>query len=364
MPRCFLVSLNRVSRWRRQAWTGLGEFARCTIRALSIPLFTLSPMAVFTTVSLEQLAGWITQFSLGQARSIKGISSGIENSNFFIGTDSGDYVLTLFEKLSAEQLPFYLCLMRHLAQRGVLVPEPIANRNGNIIHELNGKPASIVTKLEGDHQMAPQAQHCAAVGAMLAKMHLAARDFEIRQPNLRGLPWWRETAPLVLPHLPADAQQLLRDEMAFQEAFAAGDIYAQMLQHYEGPVHADLFRNNVMFDGDRLTGFFDFYFAGCDTWLFDLAVTVNDWCIDVDSGELQADRLRAMLDTYHGVRPFGAVETQAWQAMLRAAALRFWLSRLYDFYMPRDAEMLTPHDPVHFERILRLRVANPTPALY
>jgi homoserine kinase type II len=321
-------------------------------------------MAVFTTVSLEQLSGWIAQFSLGQARAIKGISSGIENSNFFITTDTGEYVLTLFENLSAEQLPFYLYLMRHLAQRGVLVPEPIANRNGDIIHALNGKPASVVTKLEGEHQMAPQPQHCAAVGAMLAKMHLAAQDFEIRQPNLRGLPWWRETAPIVLPHLPAAAQQLLRDEMVFQETFAAGDVYAELLENTEGPVHADLFRNNVMFDGDRLTGFFDFYFAGCDTWLFDLAVTVNDWCIDVDSGRLDLPRVRAMLDAYHAARPFTAAETQAWQAMLRAAALRFWLSRLYDFYLPRDAEMLTPHDPDHFERILRLRITNPAPALY
>jgi homoserine kinase type II len=321
-------------------------------------------MAVFTRVSLEQLSGWIAQFSLGQARAIKGISSGIENSNFFITTDSGEYVLTLFEKLTAEQLPFYLHLMRHLARRGVLVPEPIANRDGAIIHSLNGKPASIVTKLEGGHQMAPQPLHCAAVGTMLARMHLAARDFEIRQPNMRGLSWWRENAPTVLPHLPPASQELLRNEMAFQEAFAAGDIYAQLLRDHAGPIHADLFRNNVMFDGDRLTGFFDFYFAGCDTWLFDLAVTVNDWCIDADSGELDAARVRAMLDAYHAERPFGAAETQAWQAMLRAAALRFWLSRLYDFYLPRDAEMLTPHDPAHFERILRLRATQPTPALY
>jgi homoserine kinase type II len=321
-------------------------------------------MAVFTSVSLEQLSGWITQFALGQARSIKGISSGIENSNFFIDTDSGEFVLTLFENLRAEELPFYLHLMRHLAQRGVLAPEPIANRNGEILHTLNGKPASIVTKLEGAHQMAPQPHHCAEVGAMLAKMHLTARDFELSQPNLRGLPWWRETAPVVMPYLPEAAQRLLQDEMTFQETFAAGDHYAELLRNYMGPVHADLFRNNVMFDGDRLTGFFDFYFAGCDTWLFDLAVTVNDWCIDVDSGELQLPRVRAMVDAYHAVRPFSTTETQAWQAMLRAAALRFWLSRLYDFYLPRDAEMLTPHDPVHFERILRLRVATPPPALY
>lgn len=321
-------------------------------------------MAVFTSLSLEQLSGWINQFALGQARSIRGISSGIENSNFFIVTDIGEYVLTLFEKLSVEELPFYLHLMRHLSQRGVLVPEPIANHAGEILHELNGKPASIVTKLEGAHQMSPQAVHCAAVGAMLAKMHLAARDFELGQPNLRALPWWRETTPIVLPHLRADAQCLLLDEMAYQETFAAGDLYTELLKHHCGPVHADLFRNNVMFDGDRLTGFLDFYFAGCDTWLFDLAVTVNDWCIDVESGQLRTERVRAMLDAYHAVRPCSTAETWAWQPMLRAAALRFWLSRLNDFYLPRDAEMLTPHDPVHFERILRLRAAELPPALY
>ncbi|MFC5476239.1 homoserine kinase [Paraherbaspirillum soli] len=318
-------------------------------------------MAVFTPVSLDDLTRWIPTFSLGKALAIKGISSGIENSNFFITTERGEYVLTIFEKLSFEQLPFYLELMRHLAQHGVLVPEPIPNQEGAIINPLHGKPAAIVTKLDGEWQPAPAPIHCAAVGAMLAKMHVAAQDFPIRQPNLRGLSWWRETTPVVLPYLPQDGQALLRTELAFQENFASSDTYRQ-LQH--GPVHADLFRNNVMFDGDRLTGFFDFYFAGCDTWLFDLAVTVNDWCIDLDSGVLDMPRVRAMLDAYHAVRPFSAAEQIAWQPMLRASALRFWLSRLYDFYLPRAAEILTPHDPTHFERILRQRVAHPAPALY
>lgn len=318
-------------------------------------------MAVFTPVTLDDLIQWIPPFSLGKALAIKGISSGIENSNFFINTERGEYVLTVFEKLSFEQLPFYLELMRHLAQRDVLVPEPIANQQGQILNALHGKPAAIVTKLEGDCQLAPAAVHCAEVGAMLAKMHLAAQDFPIRQSNLRALPWWRETTSVVLPYLPENGQQLLRSEMAFQESFATSDTYRQLPN---GPVHADLFRNNVMFDRDRLTGFFDFYFAGCDTWLFDLAVTVNDWCIDLANGQLDNVRVRAMLDAYHAVRPFSAAEQDAWQAMLRAGALRFWLSRLYDFYLPRAAEMLTPHDPTHFERILRQRVAHPAPALY
>ena len=317
-------------------------------------------MAVFTPVSLDDLSGWISQFSLGKALAVKGISSGIENSNFFLTTESGEYVLTLFEKLSFEQLPFYLELMRHLAQRDVLVPAPIPNKNGSIINALNGKPAAIVTKLEGVYQPKPQPVHCAEVGAMLAKMHLAAQDFGIRQPNLRGLPWWRETAPVVLPYLHEETQNLLRAEMQFQEDFAASDIYAQLPN---GPVHADLFRDNAMFVGTRLTGFFDFYFAGCDTWLFDLAVTVNDWCIDLATGELDLPRVQAILNAYHAVRPFTPAEQQAWDATLRAAALRFWLSRLYDFYLPRAAEMLTPHDPTHFERILRLRIARANPPL-
>lgn len=317
-------------------------------------------MAVFTSVNLDALRRWIVQFPLGDALAIKGISSGIENSNFFITTERGEYVLTLFEKLDFEQLPFYLNLMRHLAERNVLVPAPVANREGEILHELNGKPACIVTKLEGTCQLAPRPNHCAAVGTMLARMHLAARDFPIHQPNLRGLPWWQETTPVVLPYLAADKQALLQSELAFQEDFSASEVYAQLP---DGPVHADLFRNNVMFDGDRLTGFFDFYFAGWDTWLFDLAVTVNDWCIDLETGALDEARVTAMVKAYAEVRPFIDAERDGWQASLRAAAFRFWISRLYDFYLPRDAEMLTPHDPSHFERILRRRIEHRPNAL-
>jgi homoserine kinase type II len=317
-------------------------------------------MAVFTAVSLDDLTNWIEQFPLGKAIAIKGIASGIENSNFFITTERGEYVLTIFENLSFEQLPFYLQLMRHLAERGVLVPAPVATAQGELVVALHGKPAAIVSKLDGSSQMAPRPPHCAAVGAMVARMHLAARDFPLSQPNLRGLDWWTATAPQVLPFLTPERAALLSTEIAFQQAFAAGQHYQRLER---GPVHADLFRNNVMFDGERLTGFFDFYFAGCDTWLFDLAVTVNDWCIDLATGALDQARVGAMLDAYHAVRPFSAAEQASWQAMLRAAALRFWLSRLYDFHLPREAEMLTPHDPGHFERILRERIATPAPGL-
>lgn len=317
-------------------------------------------MAVFTPVSLDELAPWAAQFPIGRVHALTGIASGIENTNFFLSADSGEYVLTIFERLRFEQLPFYLNLMRHLAERGVLVPAPIASNSGDILHTLHGKPASIVSRLHGHWQASPQPVHCAEVGVMLAKMHLAAQDYPLYQPNLRGLAWWNETTPIVLPFLSADNQELLRAEMHFQQALAASDLYHALPR---GPIHADLFRNNVMFDGDRLTGFFDFYFAGCDTWLFDVAVTVNDWCIDLTSGQTDPARVRAMLDAYQAQRAFTADEKQAWPAMLRGAALRFWLSRLADFYLPREAELLTPHDPAHFERILRHRIEHAVEAL-
>ncbi|NMM27089.1 MAG: homoserine kinase [Glaciimonas sp.] len=318
-------------------------------------------MAVFTPVTLDDLSDWIKQFPLGRALAIEGISSGIENSNFFLTTETGEFVLTIFEQLSFEQLPFYLKLMRHLGQHGVPVPEPISNQQGEIIHRLHDKPASIVTKLAGKCQLAPQAAHCAEVGRNMAKMHLAAQNFPLMQPNLRGLDWWNATTPAVLPFLSDDNAHLLRAEMHFQAAFAASGAYLE-LPH--GAIHADLFRNNAMFVDDILTGIFDFYFAGCDHWLFDVAVTVNDWCIDLETGVLNTARVRALLAAYHTVRPFTAAEQLAWQPMLRAGALRFWLSRLYDTHLPRAAAMLTPHDPTHFERILRLRIGNPAPPLY
>ncbi|MFM7657150.1 MAG: homoserine kinase [Burkholderiaceae bacterium] len=317
-------------------------------------------MAVFTPVTLDEVIPWAAKFPIGAVRSLQGISSGIENSNFFLFAERGDYVLTIFEKLGFEQLPFYLHLMRHLAERGVLVPAPVADAHGEILHSLHGKPAAIVSRLQGDWVASPQPRHCAEVGAMLARMHLAAQDYSRYQPNLRGLDWWRETTPTVLPYLSHDNQQLLSSEMQFQETFAASTIYPVLPS---GLIHADLFRNNVMFDGEQLSGFFDFYFAGCDHWLFDVAVTVNDWCIDLASGATDAARVRAMLDAYRAVRPFTSAESAAWPAMLRAAALRFWISRLFDFYLPREAEMLTPHDPTHFERILRHRIAHPVEGL-
>ena len=324
-------------------------------------------MAVFTPVTLEEVNFWLSEFyDLGHAFELKGISSGIENSNFFLSTEkdgiSHQYVLTIFERLTAEQLPFYLKLMKHLARQGIAVPAPAEDRTGQILQTLKGKPATIVEKLDGAPEMAPKATHCGQVGAMLARMHLAGQTFPIQQPNLRSISWWKETIPLILPHIDQEQQDLLLGELKEQEKFFASSNYAKLP---EGPSHCDLFRDNVLFkknpidQNPLLSGFFDFYFAGTDKWLFDLAVTVNDWCIDLATGELDQVRMDAMLDSYQSVRALNQAEKESWSLTLRAAALRFWVSRLWDFYLPRDAELLTPHDPRHFERILRLRRERP-----
>ncbi|MFT4242507.1 MAG: homoserine kinase [Acidovorax sp.] len=313
-------------------------------------------MAVFTEVSNSEAQDLLHRLQLGELIELRGIQGGIENTNYFLTSSQGEYVLTLFERLTAEQLPFYLHLMKHLAHGGIPVPDPQADANGDILLTVCGKPAAVVNKLAGRSQLAPQGTHCAAVGAMLARMHLAGRDYDRRQPNLRGLPWWNETVPVVLPHIDAAQGALLRSELAYQNHVAASSAYAALPR---GPVHADLFRDNVMFEGEELTGFFDFYFAGVDTWLFDLAVCLNDWCIDLAQGTHDAGRARCMLDAYQTVRPLTAPERELLPAMLRAGALRFWISRLWDFHLPREASMLTPHDPTHFERVLRERVAHP-----
>lgn len=317
-------------------------------------------MAVYTEVTPAQAAALLQQLGLGELLELRGCPGGIENTNYFASVQAPDgarheYVLTLFERLGFEQLPFYLCLMQHLAAKGIPVPNPAPDASGQILHRLLGKPAALVNKLPGQSVLAPQPAHCAQLGTLLARMHLAALDYPRQQPNLRGLAWWNQTAPEVLPHLSPAQAALLRSELALQNELAQQPRYHSLPR---GPVHADLFRDNALFEGDRLTGVFDFYFAGCDTWLFDLSVALNDWCIDLASGQPDAARSHALLAAYQCLRPLSAAELELLPLLLRAAALRFWLSRLWDWYLPRDAAMLVPHDPTHFERVLCARVAH------
>jgi homoserine kinase type II len=313
-------------------------------------------MAVFTEVSEQQARDVLSDLSLGELVSLEGISSGIENTNYFLTTDQGEYVLTLFERLTREQLPFYLHLMKHLAEQGMAVPKPQANAQGEILLSVGDKPAAVVNRLAGTSQSEPSAAHCHAMGQTLAHMHLAARNYEHQQPNLRGLAWWNHTVPDILPFLSESQAQTLRHELAFQNHVQSSYAYKALPM---GAIHADVFRNNVMFVADQLSGVFDFYFAGVDSWLFDLCVCLNDWCIDLQSGAFDVQRLTAMLLGYQQVRPLTFAERGLFNPMLRAAALRFWISRLWDFYLPREASLLQAHDPSHFERVLLHRLHHP-----
>jgi homoserine kinase type II len=304
-------------------------------------------MSVFTKVGRDELARWLRDYAIGSLVDLQGIAAGVENTNYFVTTTHGRYVLTLFERLNAAELPFYLNLMAHLARHGIPCPAPIADQRNELLGTLGGKPATIVTCLPGAPVLAPQARHCALVGAMLADMHLAGRSYPGSLENPRGPRWWRETSVSVMPFLDSRRRALLGSELEFQQENATPGLP-------RGPVHADLFRDNVLFHGAELGGFIDFYFAGIDSFLFDVAVTVNDWCIDA-AGELDHERGRSLLAAYAGVRAFTDEERRAWPAMLRAGALRFWLSRLYDFYLPRPGELTHAHDPEHFRRVLESR---------
>jgi homoserine kinase type II len=320
-------------------------------------------MAVYTEVSLAQASELLKSLRLGTLQTMEGCSGGIENTNYFVTTDQAAYVLTLFERLTAEQLPFYLRLMKHLAFHGIPAPDPAANADGDVLHSLNGKPAAVVNRLRGRSELTPTTEHCALVGQMLARMHLAGRDFSMQQPNLRGLDWWNDTMPVVLPFLTPAQTSLLQSELAYQNHVATLSTYGALPR---GPIHGDLFRDNVLFDASpqaphrpELTGFFDFYFAGVDAWVFDIAVCLNDWCINLATGEQDTARTDAFLAAYATVRPLTSHERDLLPAMARAGALRFWISRLWDLHLPREAAMLQAHDPGHFERVLRQRVRQP-----
>ncbi len=307
-------------------------------------------MSVFTQVTPEQLSIWLERYRLGALVQLQGIAAGIENTNYFVTTAAGRHVLTLFEKLTPVELPFYLGLMAHLAQQGIPCPAPATDVDGRMFSQLNGKPAALMTRLAGEVVTAPTAAHCGEVGSVLAAIHLAGTSYPGELDNPRGPCWWVEAAAEVGPFLDAARAGLLRAELAFQAQHRRATLP-------RGPIHADLFRDNVLFAGARIGGVIDFYFAGIDFLLFDVAVTLNDWCVRA-SGEVDAARAHALLGAYHARRPFSAAEREAWPLMLRAAALRFWLSRLYDFYLPRPGELVHAHDPEHFRRILELRIAG------
>jgi homoserine kinase type II len=306
-------------------------------------------MSVYTKVTADDLSRWLRSYSVGTLVEFRGILAGIENTNYVVTTTLGRYVLTLFERLGASELPFYLNLMAHLARHGIPCPAPLAANDDRLLGELNGKPAALVSFLSGQSFERPSVAQCAAVGGTLARMHLAGQSFPEPMENPHGPRHWRRRAAAVRPFLPPDDAELLAAEIDYQFQFRFVDLPF-------GAIHADLFRDNVLFDGERIGGVIDFYFACTDLWLFDLAVTLNDWCVTA-SGEFESERCMAMLRAYHAERELTIAEQGAWPVMLRSAALRFWLSRLYDFYLPRPGELTHAHDPEQFRQILLRRAA-------
>jgi homoserine kinase type II len=305
-------------------------------------------MSVFTTLNLEEVRTWLRDFAIGEIVELRGIAAGITNTNYFIITAQQKYVLTIFEHNKLEELPYFVDLMTHLAKHGVLCPAPIADKNGLALHVLKGKPALMVSCLKGTDTETPNAAQCAQVATTLAHMHIAGRDFIKKSHNQLGVEWRDVTAQQVMPKLSAEEQVLLKNELAFQ-----AKVDLSKLPH--GVVHGDLFRDNVLFDGDKLGGFIDFYYACDDSLAYDVAIAVNDWCVLAD-GRFDEEKLSAFLGAYQAVRPFTAAENASWHALLRGAALRFWLSRLFDFYYPIEGELTHAKDPNHFRRILQHRI--------
>lgn len=307
-------------------------------------------MSVFTTVSVDELTPWLAAYPLGDLLELQGIASGISNTNYFVTTTTGRYVLTLFEEHSAEELPYFLNLMTHLAERGIPCPHPVRRLDGQQLDVLNGKPAALVTCLRGRDLTKPNEVHCAEVGRVLAGMHLAGQSFVGKNQDSRDEVWRMATANKVRALLTADQQVLLMQILQKQLALTLSDLP-------QGVIHADLFRDNVLFDGNAVGGIIDFYYACQGPLIYDLAIAVNDWCVQ-ENGALDGQRVSAMLAAYQAVRPLESQELKVWTEMLQIAALRFWLSRLNDYYFPQSGELIHAKDPAHFERILKWNIEH------
>lgn len=305
-------------------------------------------MSVFTRLQFDEIAQWLKGFALGDLLELRGIAAGITNTNYFVITQHSRYVLTIFEKNNLDELPYFVDLMKHLAQQGVPCPAPVADKQGDYLHLLHDKPALMVTCLRGEDIAIPNLAQVQAVASTLADMHMAGLSFKQTGVNQRDESWRVHTAEAVMPKLNAADQQMLADELAYQH-----QLDVSRLPH--GVVHGDLFRDNVLFDGDKLGGVIDFYYACDDILLYDVAIAANEWCLHhngADIGTVDEAMMTAFLAAYQRKRAFNVEESGAWLAMLRRAALRFWLSRLYDFYFPQDGELTHTKDPNHFKKLL------------
>jgi homoserine kinase type II len=305
-------------------------------------------MSVYTLVERHQLEEFLTHYHLGTLISHEGISAGIENTNYFVTTTIGQFVLTLFEQYPATELPYFLELMAYIAEHEVPCAHPIPNVEGHYLQLLNNKPAAIVERLCGKGVEHPTLIQCQALGTALGCFHLISPDFPQFRQNDRGPHWWKITATRVLPYLNAKDKTLLQAEMHFQTQH-------RQLNLPRGVIHADLFRDNALFNKDKLCGIIDFYYACNDVLIYDIAVAINDWC-SLPDGSLDAERVQMIMASYNAQRPLTPLESKALPIMLRAAALRFWLSRLQDLHFPRQGEMTHIKNPLEFRNILQFHV--------
>ncbi len=306
-------------------------------------------MSVYTLVNIKELKIWLQDYALDNLTDYQGIESGITNTNYFLMTEHDQFVLTLFEKNNLEDLPYFVDLMAHLAEDSFLCPKPIYKKDGTALSILKNKPALIVTCLKGKDLAKPEVKHCAAVGKSLAELHVKSANFKAERQNTRDLSWIKKTAKTLLHRLPQDESELLRVEIAYQEK-----------KNYMLPkatIHGDLFRDNVLFLNDEVGGFIDFYYACTDCLILDVAIAVNDWCVK-DDGSFDSERLHAFLDAYKNIRSFSDDEDSAWNDLLRLASLRFWVSRLNDFYHVEEGELTHIKDPNHFKKILKQRIGE------
>lgn len=314
-------------------------------------------MSVYTRVTAADLRALLGDYAIGELEDFRGIPAGITNTNYFVDTTLGRWVLTLFEQIEdGADLPFFMQLMDHLAAHGVPGAHPVARDDGGFLSRVCGRPAALVYRLTGASTESPGPEHCQSLGGVVAEMHRAVTSFEAHQPNPRGLDWIVQARERLADQLAVDTLALLDDEIAAQQA-AVNQEYSPLPRAI---VHADLFRDNVLFDGHRVSGVIDFYYACHEYLLFDLAVICNDWAFD--HGRFQSDRWHAFIDSYQRRHPLGEHDTTAWPAMLRAAALRFWVSRLIDYHFPMSGEVTHVHDPAPFENLLRQHRSTP-PAL-
>ncbi|PIE00943.1 MAG: homoserine kinase [Thiothrix nivea] len=305
-------------------------------------------MSVFTVVSRDDLSQFISGYAVGKLLDYAGIAAGAENTNYFVTTSVGQYVLTLFEKHRADELTFYLDLMQHLALAEIPVAHPVIDLQGRALLRLKGKPAVLFERLPGATESVTTLAACAAIGEMLARIHLATTDFTRQRFSERGHGWRIKTAEQLLGEVSAEDAVLLQQEITFQQKLKTTGLL-------QGVIHADLFLDNALFDQGQLSGVVDWYYACNDYWLYDLAVVVNDWCCQTD-GALDEYKLKACLQAYHHKRPLTAAEFTCWPGLLRAAALRFWLSRLLDKLHPRAGDMVLQKNPDEFKNKLLLRI--------